>query len=139
MMFSEEEVQSSELEMGLSSFEERGVPEVSSRLAHLRALNICCSLKEKDESRIGSRFQISPFVKIRISDRDNRACTSFPNEVCFYEANFVSGLHFLVHPFIRELLFCLKLAPTQLVPNSWRIVVYCMVMWMSANEGDVIG
>ena len=139
MMFGEEEVQSSELETSLSSFEERGVPKVSSRLAHLRALNIRCSLKEKDESRIGSRFQISPFITIGIPNKDNRACTSFPDEVCFYEADFVSDLHFHVHPFFRELLFRLKLSPAQLVPNSWRIVVRCMVMWMSANEGDVIG
>ena len=51
MMFGEE-VQSSELETGLSSFEECGVPKVSSRLAPFTALNIRCSLKEKDESSI---------------------------------------------------------------------------------------
>ena len=26
----------------------------------------------------------------------------------------------------------------QLVPNSWRILVFCLVVWMSANDGDVI-
>ena len=69
MMFGEE-VQSSELETGLSSFEEYGVPKVSSRLAPFRALNIRCSLKEKDESRIGIRFQIFHFIMIRIPNRE---------------------------------------------------------------------
>ena len=30
------------------------------------------------------------------------------------------------------------LAPTQLVPNLWGIVICCIVVWMSANDGDTI-
>ena len=30
------------------------------------------------------------------------------------------------------------LVSAQLVPNSWQILVSCTVVWMSANEGDVI-
>ena len=47
-----------------------GAPKVSSRLAPFRALNIRCSLKEKDESRIETRFQISHFIMIRIPNRE---------------------------------------------------------------------
>ena len=96
------------------------------------------TLEGKDDSRIRKRFQIPPFVKIRIPSASDRACSYFPDEVCFYEADFISGLCFPIHPFIRELFLCLKLAPTQLVPNSWRTVVYCMVIWMPANEGDIL-
>ena len=99
-----------------------------------KGLRVLCTLKEKDESRIRKRFQLPPSVKIRIPSASDRACSYFPNEVCFYEANFVSGLCFPIHPFIRELFFCLKLALAQLVPNSWRKVVCCLVIWMSANE-----
>ena len=56
----------------------------------------------------------------------------------FYEIDFTSGLRFPIHPFVRETFSYLHLALAQLVPNSWRILVSCMVVWMSANDGDVI-
>ena len=92
----------------------------------------------KDEQQIKDRFQFPDLVKIGILSDEGRACHSYANEVCFYEADFTSGLCFLVHPFVRELFSYLHLAPTQLVPNFWRILVSCMVVWMSANDGDVI-
>ena len=70
------------------------------------------------------------------SDED-RACHSYADEVCFYEADFASDLHLLIHPFVRELFAYLHLAPAQLVPNSWRIVIFFMVVWMFANDGDI--
>ena len=63
---------------------------------------------------------------------------SLPREVCFYEATFLSGLRFPVHPFIRELLHHLGIAPGQLMPNSWQIIISCMEIWMIVTEGDMI-
>ena len=77
-------------------------------------------------------------MKIRIPSDKEKACHSYADEVCFYEADFVSGLRFLVHPFVRELFSYLHFASAQLVPNSWRILISCIVVWMSANNGDVI-
>ena len=77
-------------------------------------------------------------MKIRISSAEERACHSYADEVCFYKADFVSGLYFPVHPFVRELFSYLHLALSQLVPNFWHILVSCMVVWMLANDGDVI-
>ena len=37
-----------------------------------------------------------------------------------------------------ELLNCFGIAPRQLLPNSWRIVVSCMEIWLAASEGDMI-
>ena len=54
------------------------------------------------------------------------------------EAIFNNGLSFPVHPFVRKLLSLLNLAPTKLVPNSWRTVICCMVLWISANDDDII-
>ena len=133
-----EEVRSSQLETGLSSSKDRGALEVASLSTPHKAWGICCSLREKDKKVIRDRFQFSSSTKIRILDGDDRACLSYADEVCFYEANFVSGLHFPIHPFIRELFFFLQLAPAQLVPNLWRIVAYCMVIWMSTNDEDII-
>ena len=77
-------------------------------------------------------------MKIRIPSDEERACHFYVDEVCFYEADFTNGLRFPVHPFVRELFSYLHLAPAQLVPNSWGILVSCIVVWMSANEGNVI-
>lgn len=59
-------------------------------------------------------------------------------EVCFYEATFFCGLKFPVHPFIMELLHHLNIAPRQLMPNLWRIVISGMVIWMTIANRDMI-
>ena len=48
------------------------------------------------------------------------------------------GLRFPVHPFIMELLGHFDIVPGQLMPNSWRIVVSCMEIWLAATKGDMI-
>ena len=112
IMSGEGEVRSSELKTGLSSSEDQGVLEVTSPSTPHKAWGICCYLKEKDEKRIRDRFQFLSAVKIRILDGGDRACHSYANEVCFYKADFVNGLRFPVHPFIREIFFLLQLVPT---------------------------
>ena len=52
-----------------------------------------------------------------------KACAFAHGHVCFYEADFLCGLHFPIHPFIHELLDHLKIAYGQLVPNAWRMVI----------------
>jgi len=37
-----------------------------------------------------------------------------------------------------ELLGHFDIAPRQFMPNSWRIVVSCMEIWLAATEGDMI-
>ena len=132
------EVRSSELEMGLSSSDDREVPEVTSPSTSYKAWNILCALSRKDEKWSRDRFQFPDSVKIRIPSDEDRACHFYADEVCFYEADFTSGLRLLVHPFIRELFVYLHLAPAQLMPNSWWIIISYMVVWMSANDGVVI-
>ena len=43
-----------------------------------------------------------------------------------------------IHPFIMELLHHLNIAPRQLMPNSWRIIISCMVIWTIIADGDMI-
>ncbi|KAL0010596.1 hypothetical protein SO802_005704 [Lithocarpus litseifolius] len=73
-----------------------------------------------------------------IPSNEDTACHSYVDEVCFYEADFTRALCLPTHPLVRELFAYLHLAPAQLVPNSWQIIISCMVVWMSANDGDVI-
>ena len=37
-----------------------------------------------------------------------------------------------------ELLNHFNIAPGQLMPNSWRIIVSCMEIWLESIEGDMI-
>ena len=132
------EVRSSDLETGLSSSNDRVISKATFVSSLYKAWTISCSLTGKDEQQTRDRFQFPDSVKIRIPSDEERACHSYADEVCFYETDFNSGLRFPVHPFVRELFSYLHLAPTQLVLNSWRILVSCMVVWMSANDRDVI-
>ena len=45
---------------------------------------------------------------------------------------------FRSHPFLMELLNHFGIAPGQLMPNSWRIVVSCMRIWLAAMDGDML-
>ena len=47
------------------------------------------------------------------------------------------GYRLSVHPFLVELLAHFGIAPGQFMPNSWRIVVNCMQIWLVTN-GDMI-
>lgn len=132
------EVRSSELETGLSSSDDHVISKVTSPSTPCKAWNILCFLTGKYEKRIRDRFQFPNSVRIRIPSDEDRACHSYADEVYFYEANFTSGLCFPAHPFVRELFSYLHLALAQVVPNSWQIVISCMVVWISANDGDVI-
>ena len=93
---------------------------------------------DKIRDRISNNYQFPSSAIIRFLELDERACTFLPKEVCFYEAYFQCGLHFPVHPFGREVLFRLKISPTQLVPNAWRTMVCCMVIRSTMNDGDFI-
>ena len=48
------------------------------------------------------------------------------------------SLRFPVHPFIMELLHYLNIAVGQLMPNLWKIVISCMVIWTIIANGDII-
>ena len=89
--------------MGLSSFDNYNIPEVTSPSTPCKAWNIQSTLSEKDEKRIRDRFQFPDSVRIRISSDEDRACHLYADEVYFYEANFASGIRLPIHPFVREL------------------------------------
>ena len=105
-----EEVRSSELKTFLFSSKDCGAFKVTSPSTPHKAWGIRRSLREKDKKRIRDRFQFSSCTKIRIPDGDDKVYHSYADKVCFYEADFVSGLRFPIHPFIRELFTFLQLS-----------------------------
>ena len=142
-----DDVKSSELEMGLSSSAEtlsKIVDITVSRLPSssssrpLHALSESCSLKENHLKGFKKRFQFPKGTSIRLPCLGEKACNFAHWEVCLYEANFLCGLRFPVHPFIMQLLNEFQIAPGQLVPNAWKTIISCMSIWVSAYDGEMI-
>ena len=135
------EVRSSELNTGLLSSGEsaEGNTAVSTpqEVQTFYALEEACGLDANTIARFKDRFQFPEIVRVRWPSDEDRTCHFFLGEICFYEAAFSCGLRFPVHPFIMELLGHFGIAPRQLMPNSWRIVVNCMEIWL-ATIGDMI-
>ncbi|XP_075672036.1 uncharacterized protein LOC142641480 isoform X2 [Castanea sativa] len=133
------EVRTSELETGLSSSDDPvgGDTAVSSfrEVRAFHALREVCGLDSETLGRFRERFQFPERVRVRLPSKEDRACHSFPGEVCFYESSFICGLRLPVHPFFMELLDRYGIAPGQLMPNSWRILVSCMGIWLAATDG----
>ena len=75
------------------------------------ALKEKCSLKIEVFSKFRDRFQFPDETRARLPRKVEKACAFAHGEVCFYEATFLCGLRFPVHPFIMELLHYLNLAP----------------------------
>ncbi|KAK9991203.1 hypothetical protein SO802_026188, partial [Lithocarpus litseifolius] len=82
------------------------------------ALGEACGLDTETLSKFRDRFQFPERVKVRLPQKEERACHFSPREVCFYEATFQCGLRFPIHPFVMELLSHFNIAPGQLMPNS---------------------
>lgn len=69
-----------------------------------------CSLKEGTFSRFKDRFQFLEEARARLPRKGEKSCAFAHGKVCFYQATFLCGLRFPVHPFIMEFLHYLTIA-----------------------------
>ena len=104
------------------------LPSTSTTSRPFHALKEKCTLKLDVFNKFRDIFQFPNETRARLPRKGVKACAFAHGEVCFYEATFSCGLRFPVHPFIIELLDHLHIAPGQLMPNSWRTVISCMVI-----------
>ena len=95
-------------------------------------------MKEKHLNGFRKIFQFPKGTSVRLPCLGEKACNFAHREVCFYEVDFLCGLHFPVHPFIMQLLNEFQITPVQLIPNAWRMIISCMSIWMSACDGEMI-
>ena len=135
------EVRSSEFETGLSSSDSPAEGDTAVSAPRLvkafYALGEACGLDVDTMARFKDRFQSPEWVRVHRPSSKDQACHFFPGEVCFYEPAFTCGLRLPVHPLVMEFLCYFGIAPGQLMPNSWRILINCMEIWLAAN-GDMI-
>ena len=136
------EVRSSELKTRLSSSDNLVEGDtavfVPQEVKAFHALEEVCGLDGETLFRFKDRFQFLDKVKVRLPREEDRDCHFLLGEVCSYEVAFLSGFRLPVHPFITELLGHFGIAPGQLMPNSWRIVVSCIEIWLATTDRDMI-
>ena len=138
------EVRSSDLDMGLSSSDDPVEVEEDTMVAGPREVKAFsthgeeCGLDVETFSRFRDRFQFPKRVRIHCPHKGEQAYHFSLGEVCFYKAAFPCGLRSPIYPFIIELLSHFNIAPRQLMPNSWRIVISYMEIWLATTEGDMI-
>ena len=113
-------------------------PSVSNTSRPFYALKEECSLKRDTFRRFRDRFQFLDETRVHFPRKGEKSCSFAHGEVCFYEAMFLCGLRFPVHPFIMDLLHYMNIASGQLMPNSWRIVISCMMIWTIIADRDMI-
>ena len=102
-----------------------------------KAMSYFSRVTQDDIDRMRRRYQIPEDVVLRIPDSDERACCpKYVGDVAFYEADLKAGLRFPMQPVERELLDFLGLAPGQINPNGWRMIITCMVMWRVTSNGS---
>ena len=84
-------VRSSELEIGLSSSGDpmEGDTAVSNprEIRAFYAFSEECGLDADTLGRFKDKFQFPKQVKVRLPNKEERACNFFPEEVCFYESS----------------------------------------------------
>ena len=95
-------------------------------LRTFHALKEVCSLDEDTLFKFKDRFQIPDETRICLPHSGKKACAFNPREVYFYEAALLSGLKFLVHLFVMELLHHLGIVPVQLmqIPGGSSLVAW---------------
>ena len=132
-----EGLSSSGRENGEVSSEATTSMQVSSRPTRLPkrwvAYSYVSRINVESLKQIRTRYQILEDVVIRIPNLDERACSQV-EDVAFYEVTMTAELRFPVQPFIRELLDFLSLAPGQVAPNGWRVIIAFMVMWRECSN-----
>ncbi|GFS44311.1 hypothetical protein Acr_00g0089610 [Actinidia rufa] len=86
-------------------------------------------MSQVDLDNLGTTCSFPQGVQLRIPGDGETILSARQGEVAFYEAAFLAGLRFPIHPTIREILIHYKICPAQLSPNAWRSVICSLVIW----------
>ncbi|XVF54423.1 hypothetical protein PTKIN_Ptkin05aG0179100 [Pterospermum kingtungense] len=105
-------------------------------LVSLPVDTIASTLTESDLEKIALEYHIDTNrYHLSLPKSSQRANSSFPHKhtFCFYADAFKSGLRLPLHPLIPKILHEFGLAPTQIYPNSWRVLI-CFISFCYAQK-----
>ncbi|XP_059668993.1 uncharacterized protein LOC132314110 [Cornus florida] len=92
-------------------------------------------MKDENLQRCRVKYSIPSSIRLHKPKPEDRCSSIRLGEVCFFESTFAAGLRFPIHPFVEEILSHLKIAPSQIAPNSWRIIIGCLIVWGKCGNG----
>nr|POE75428.1 hypothetical protein CFP56_50683 [Quercus suber] len=89
------DARSSDLEMGLSLFDDHVISKATSVSTPYKAWTILCSFMGKEEQWIRDGFQFPDSVKLRSSSDEERVCHSYANEMSANDGDVIRRDKFL--------------------------------------------
>ena len=87
---------------------------------------------------IRERYQIPAEVELVVPKSTERPSDVRPGEFSLYEEALKGGLRLLLPQIVVDVLNRLEVAPGQLMPNAWKILLSCASAWPKATEGQAM-
>lgn len=84
------------------------------------------------------KYQVPAEIELLLSTSTERPSDARPGEFALYEEALKGGLRLPLPQVVVDVLNRLEVAPGQLMPNTWKIVLACASAWPKANEGAAI-
>ncbi|GMP84445.1 hypothetical protein CsSME_00037974 [Camellia sinensis var. sinensis] len=91
-----------------------------------------------DLEAIRERYQISAEVELLLPTSRKRPFDARPGEFSLYEEALKGGLRLSLLQVVVDVLNRLEVAPGQLMPNAWKILLACASAWPKANGGEAM-
>ncbi|KAL6586362.1 hypothetical protein OROMI_001350 [Orobanche minor] len=85
--------------------------------------NIASKLSLKEMKRIRQNYDIPDHISLHVPSKEVRADWDLPGMTCLYELPFKLGFQFPLTRLIWEVCDFYEIAPGQLVPNAWRLLM----------------
>ncbi|GMJ00042.1 hypothetical protein HRI_003673400 [Hibiscus trionum] len=120
-----------------SQSQQRDSNEVSPEgLASLPVNTIASTLTESDLEKIAKEYQIDTnkyHLSLPKSSERANSYFSCKRTFCIYADAFKAGLRLPLHPLVSEILNVFGVAPTQIPPNSWRVLI-CFISFCYSRK-----
>ena len=78
---------------------------------------------KKKLNKLKSKYGIPPNVEIRLARPGEKADSPNEDWTCFYTCIFKYGFRFPISKFVKDVLVYNNIAPAQLMPNAWRVLL----------------
>ncbi|KAL6566855.1 hypothetical protein OROMI_015259 [Orobanche minor] len=85
--------------------------------------NVASKLSLKEMRHIRRNYDIPDHIALHVPSKEVRADWDLPGMTCLYELPFKLGFRFPLPRLIREVCDFYEIAPRQLVPNVWRLLM----------------
>ncbi|XP_028059423.1 uncharacterized protein LOC114263132 [Camellia sinensis] len=85
--------------------------------------------------KVRRKYQIPAEIELKLPTSKERASNARPMEFTLYEEALRGGLRLSLLQIVVDVLKQLEVAPGQLMPNTWKILLACVISWSQAAGG----